>query len=79
MLFLERAEEETTALCGADEKDGIRADGDIWVFNTYFKESNVFFIYLDDSGDEGRNKKLRSAQLELHFHVFFLLIFILLG
>lgn len=52
MFFLERAEEETAAPCGADEKDGIQADRDIQLSNIYFKGSNVFFIYLGDSGEQ---------------------------
>lgn len=37
MFFLERAEEETAAPCGADEKDGMQADRDIQLSNIYLR------------------------------------------
>lgn len=70
MFFLERAEEETAAPCGAVKKDGMQADGDIRLSNIYFKESNVFFIYLGDSGDEAgtRSSARRSWNYIFTFH-----------
>lgn len=37
MFFLERAEEETAAPCGADEKDGMQADRNIQLSNIHLR------------------------------------------
>lgn len=58
------------------KEDQTQADGDIQLFNIYLKRSNVFFVHLGNGGNAAGKKKLRSAQLGLHFQVFFFFFFL---
>lgn len=79
MLLLERAKAETTALWSRRERRNLSRQRYSVFLNTYLKESNVFFIYLGDSGDEAEQEARLSAAGATFSRFFPPSFFILLG